>query len=131
MREILFRGKTKETHEWVYGGYCKMDDRHFIVKTITYPIDNTCSWGVYEVDPATVGQFIGLHDMDGNMIFEGDIVQCYYSWSNELSPCKSLVEYGVFNCSCCGGVYGWEFDNDDIREYQNYKVTGNIFDDKE
>lgn len=129
MREILFRGKTKETHEWVYGGYCKMDGRCFIVKSIRYS-DNSQSWGMFEVDPKTVGQFIGLHDMNGKMIFEGDVVQYYSQTLNELSPCKSAVEYGVFNCSC-GGVYGWEFDNDDIREYEYYKVTGNIFDNEE
>ena len=30
---------------------------------------------VSPVDPATVGQFTGCHDCDGNEIFEGDIVK--------------------------------------------------------
>ena len=73
MREHLFRGKTKETHEWVYGGISIMDGRYFIVKTQTY-YDNTCSWGAYEVDPETVGRSTGFYDCNNDLIFEGDMV---------------------------------------------------------
>ena len=74
-REHLFRGKTISQNEWIYGGIAIMDGRYFIVKTIMYPVDNTCSWGAYEVHPETVGEFTGLLDKDHNKIFEGDILE--------------------------------------------------------
>lgn len=89
-REILFRGKGKETGEWYYGGYLSMDKttycfaedyaanpnntEHFIV------YDEMTDWGLpnkhmmVEVDPETVGQFTGLLDKDNNKVFEGDIL---------------------------------------------------------
>lgn len=53
MNRYLFRGKTKETHEWVHGGICERDGRYFIVQSVQYS-DDTKSWGMFEVDPETV-----------------------------------------------------------------------------
>ena len=53
MNRFLFKGKTKETHKWVYGGICERDGRCFIVQSVPCS-DNTQSWGIFEVDPKTV-----------------------------------------------------------------------------
>lgn len=78
MREILFRGKRLDNGEWVEGDF---------IHTATYP---KRAWiteckivfdgqirdiGIREVDPATVGQYIGLEDKKGTKIFKGDIVK--------------------------------------------------------
>lgn len=73
MHEHLFRGKTKETNEWIYGGYAVIDNRYFIIKEITYECGAN-SWGAFEVDPNTVGRFTGLVVRDGAKVFEDDVI---------------------------------------------------------
>ncbi|MBE6928046.1 MAG: hypothetical protein E7467_06115 [Ruminococcaceae bacterium] len=71
MREILFRGK-RNNGEWVEGSLvvwpdgatdiCYSENDSFVEMTKTI------------VNPASVGQYTGLTDKNGNKIFEGDIV---------------------------------------------------------
>jgi hypothetical protein len=69
MREIIFRGKSSDGFyykkgSWVYGGFMPYPNESLI---ITDAIEEG-------VDPETVGQYTGLKDKNGKMIFEGDII---------------------------------------------------------
>lgn len=71
MRERFFRGKCVSGNRWVYGYYEVFSydwgrDVHII---------HTNGWNAEEVNPATVGEYIGIRDKKGTRIFEGDIVK--------------------------------------------------------
>lgn len=128
----LFKAKRIDNGEWVQGCYI-------------YDVDRDCSESLNEfahriqplyahayaepVDSSTICQCTGLKDMNGNLIWEGDIVGYYEEYNQKWH--YGLVSYGEFNCSCCNGVYGWHFGNEDIREYKGCEVKGNIFDNPE
>ena len=131
MREILFRGKRTDNGEWVEGFYIVIGNpftkdglpmRHCIA------VDKTCFY--YEVDPATVGQFTGLCDKNGNKIFEGDIVTRYKE--------NFLVIFDDAIYSACFGLFGKDrygertfFSFDFSEPSIALAVIGNIHDNPE
>ena len=131
----LFKGKRIDNGEWVQGYL--FDDgfengRMFVGGLVIDEYHGTAcdDWSITginfcEVDPSTVCQCTGLKDKNGKLIWENDIVGHYDKYVGKW--CYGLVGYGEFNCSCCSGVYGWHFGDEDIREYKDYEVKGNIF----
>lgn len=132
MREIKFRGKrldndaqTGPADGWVTGFYyqdlCEGEVRHFIASC-------PCVW---EVDPATIGQYTELKDKNGSDIWEGDIVMAESrdeEYDNLLVglPFLIMFSYGEF-CIAEDEESPWvSISNLDILE-----VIGNIHDNPE
>ncbi len=66
--EILFRGKRLDGKGWAVG-----DLMHWGKSTRIY-----LQGAIHEVDPKTVGQYIGMNDIDDKRIFDGDIITSKY-----------------------------------------------------
>lgn len=124
MREILFRGKSLETDEWIYG-----DTFHSSLDAQFECIHDYKKHLNMAVDPETIGQYTGLTDKNGNKIFEGDIIRWkeYDRWAPDDNIVSGYVLY----------VDGqWLIQRPNIRSYlwrvHSYcKIIGNIYDNSE
>ncbi|MBO5217491.1 MAG: hypothetical protein J6B41_07090 [Alistipes sp.] len=119
MREIKFRGRNIKG-EWLYGDLIN-DNINNTPTAFIFPPDAPNSYDRYLVNPNTVGQFIGLYDINDKEIYFGDIVR------NKYGDIGKIVWF--HDCSIrvdCGG--------DDIHFMDpdlGLEVIGNIFDNPE
>lgn len=121
MREILFRGKRVGNGAWVEGSL-------FQSKNYVSIWSEKLREDV-EVDPATIGQYTGLQDMNGTKIFEGDIISIPYWRGRRVTRMKGIIEFyrGAFSVIWQDEKYGKYF----AGYVADMKVIGNIFDNPE
>lgn len=146
MREILFRGKRKDNDEWIYGYYVNRADVHDQTEDTVTEIIEVGDYRVcaeeysytdsylytHRVVPESVGQYINREDINGNRIFEGDIIRIHNDYNGDLNPFNAVVEYidGAF-VSRSGRSNGYNhFDAWNIP-YVWWEVVGNIHDNPE
>ena len=122
MREILFRAKTVHNPEWVEGYYTKRDVYYITGFTPNVPIiaDEDGNWD--EIDPKTLGEFIGRRDKNGKKMFEGDIIKSVIG--------NIIVIFKA--CGFMGEVIGKQFYYDLYDDnLDSVEVIGNIYDNPE
>lgn len=151
-REILFRGKSVETNDWVYGSYIL--EKYGNTSYICY-----FEYGTFvtikqvEVIPETVGEFTGMTDKNGIKIFKGDIVRTQpfydrpYSKTRKEKQFLGIVEYYIKtfrnpDSPTNGQKYDsfwWVNIGEDTGKYNHYswtrfwncEIVGNKFDNPE
>ena len=123
MREILFRGRSLITDDWVYGAYVRfrnVEGNVYDGIIEEYDGENLMS-EIYSVNPKTVGQFTGIYDYNGKRIFEGDIIRGAYLNDDVVEYCHngffgvhkakngaSICDVLTDNCTVVGNIYEQE-----------------------
>lgn len=107
----VFRGKSKETGEWMYGSL--MSFKGFSI------FDPSLKQWV-PVYGSTVGQCVGMDDINGNLIFEGDLVRA--------SGRKTILLVTFVNFSYIVVNKNRKFVNWLERDIM-YEIVGTIHDD--
>lgn len=129
MREILFRGKRTDNHQWVEGYYI-VDDME---NPNPYIVN---AKGKYRIAHKTVGQYTGRKDKNGKRVFEGDILRLFSIWADgTVEPAEVPVivqfweNYQCYVLTTKQGYHCDDFGNHGRPEY--YEVIGNIYDNPE
>ncbi len=147
MKIPIYRGKSIETNEWVYGTLPVPDE----LENTPYRKPNDtlkCNNQYVSVNPETVGLCSDIKDSDGILIYEGDIFQLtvrtifnsnIFSWHKEfITTYLANIENGV-----CKGRYNagnfpitqilknatWGESDECQTYYHTLRVIGNIHDD--
>ena len=148
MREILFRGSPKDDTtrhffadiwkdnckgSFVYGSLIINKDRYYICVSALCTINSCINNGMtsmIEVIPETVGQYTGLTDKNGKMIFEGDIVYCKSRLDN--ANMVVIFECGQFRMVLSENYRSYQTNSGfyDINCFDK-EVIGNIHDNPE
>lgn len=121
MREIKFRGKVKNVHDfrglriengWVYGSLLQYPSASKICDT-----EEMLGWSV-EVISESVGQFTGGTDKNGIEIYEGDVLQ-----EDDGRYFTVIFDDYAFLLDC--GSVSYYFNS---RDLMKMSVIGNMYD---
>lgn len=153
MKTIKFRGKRCDNGEWVYGYYARLRNEfkewHCIMTekdaSENYIKDcNGYNMLYTPVNHNTVCQFTGLHDKNGEEVYEGDILlwtrknvhiegrplrdfadRCEIFYDDDKSAFRFKYK---LDCSSCIGLLDF---SDDRADESYIEIIGNIHDNPE
>lgn len=120
--EIKFRAKNKIG--WIYG---YLSYANILNKKVMCIYDGN---GDCIVDIDTIGQFTGLHDKNGNDIYEGDIIQLQCKENKYNCLVDWNINLGAWYISIDNKCLGVKPLGEWLRE-DSFIVIGNIFDNPE
>ncbi|EGC8431308.1 hypothetical protein H9185_001187 [Listeria monocytogenes] len=137
MREILFRGVSTDSIEWIEGWYEMYPYGRWPLKETIIPAEEAKGGHFHHVEviPETVGQFTGLTDKNGKKIFEGDI--CRVCLDPEI--CIAHIQYDErtasfnmrYNDYQCNTFLDMRLAENRVGDRVWIEVIGNIHDNPE
>lgn len=129
MREILFKAQRLDNGEWVEGNYVNGYTFSYI---LPIPMAMAQSGCAIVVNKATICQYTGLTDKNGNKIWENDIIKPYDTVTNEGYIIGWDNEMGAFVfCDINTNDSLYVLVGHYIESIQPVEVIGNIFDNSE
>ena len=130
-----YRGKGIMTGVWYHGSLLSLGEKRFIASTENAA--RVCDVKWHEVDPATVGRCVGMHNTSRALIYGGDALRfksnSVYNVCLNEEPLKEKVLPITWNeaelCWWVGGEDGFKPDiqTDDYK----FECVGNIHDNPE
>ena len=119
----LYRGKRTDNGEWSDGSLWVSD-----YGVLIHERHDLAQWRY--VDPETVGECTGLRDMNGKLIFEGDIVRFNYTGVNRGVEGVAIV---VFENGKFCVEWGWHKELVCLDGFANttMEIIGNAHDNPE
>jgi hypothetical protein len=133
MNKNIYRGKRKDTNEWIKGDLVHViSGNTAVVSGNMTDVYIVCNGIYYDVFPETVGQCTEMLDIDTNEVFEDDIVELTDDVKKTFDVSDGVVKYGR------GGFYIHEFGLlNSLNALATYdcilrgRVIGNIHDNPE
>ena len=122
MREIKFRGISKNNNRWIYG-FLSIDKNSAKMEGFPHYISRASGYLPVEVVPKSVGQYTGLKDKNGVEIYEGDILS-YFGFEYEV-----IFEESAFGWYEDGTFYS--FAEMAIGEIVRTNIIGNRYENPE
>lgn len=126
MREIEFRGRRKDTGEWVYGSLAIHKEENIRIIKYNRPEDIYVS---IPVDPETVGQYTGLQDFRDQKVYEGDIVEVTSDIPDEAY--RGIIVFHDLEWAIDAGYDFEALYNQVVHCIKTLEVIGNIHDNSE
>jgi len=111
MRDILFRGKCLTEKAWIYGDLLRVKKDKPAIITEDYG-----EMRLWHAKPETVGQYSGLKDKNGEMMFEGDIVTGLFVFGMSV---KGVIGFE-------GGAFGVRWSRGNAIHFTPFTSTTNI-----
>ena len=135
-REIIFRGKSSVTNEWVYGSLVKVGNESHIVGFDEVDLNGHhikfCSDKPVFTKQGTISQFTGLYDNNDKEIYEGDILCVYDGGKYSNIVVKWSEEVMTFMAYCPDeNLCPLSRLSDFLSRTHEIEVIGNIYDNKE